>query len=169
MPEEKLSKLKQEDNPIRKYRAKLMKTLCARAQEGDAIAQCELGWGYERGWWGKVNLEEAEKWYVLATKQRDLVARFNLFNLGHYYESGWGVEKNLTKAVCLYEIAASYGHPRAKLAITDLVKKGSAEAKTALKRLEQSAKFSAAFFQNTLPPLLEDDESLKSMSACCKN
>src|SRR5215471_13607511 len=63
-------------------------TLLTKAQQGDVSAQFWLGTGYEQGWFGKTDYQEALKWLRRAAKRGDPDAQNGL---GKMYENGEGV------------------------------------------------------------------------------
>jgi len=81
------------------------------AEQGDAIAQLNLGFMYEKGWGVPKNYREAAHWYRKAALQGDAMAQFNL---GFMYEKGWGVPKNYREAFRWYRKAADTGHAKAQ-------------------------------------------------------
>lgn len=81
------------------------KTLLAKAQHGDAGAQFWLGAGYEQGWFGKTDFQEALKWLRRAAKHGDPDAQNAL---GQMYESGEGVPQNYVLAARWYRKAAEH-------------------------------------------------------------
>lgn len=83
------------------------------AELGDALAQLKLGNNYYLGEGGvESNLEEAVRWFQLASKQGLAQASFNL---GVCHFEGKGVPgQDLTRALELFTLAAEKGHPGAK-------------------------------------------------------
>jgi uncharacterized protein len=81
------------------------KTLLAKAQHGDLGAQFWLGAGYEQGWFGKPDFQEALKWLRRAAKHGDPDAQNAL---GQMYEDGEGVPKNYVLAAQWYRKAAEH-------------------------------------------------------------
>jgi TPR repeat protein len=71
------------------------KMLLAKAQHGDVSAQFWLGAGYEQGWFGKPDFQEALKWLRKAAKQGNPDAQTTL---GQMYEDGEGVPRNYISA-----------------------------------------------------------------------
>ncbi|KAJ3101573.1 hypothetical protein HDU97_001252 [Phlyctochytrium planicorne] len=120
------------------------------AEEGDdGVAMFNLGTMAEKGRGVRKSLADAAKWYTLAADHRFDVAAVvasssnpalasaangsieyamasvhAIFNLGVFYEHGWGVEKNLAKCVEMYKEAAAYGHVRAQFNYGVCLKKG---------------------------------------------
>ena len=84
--------------------------LKARAENGDAEAQFDLGLVYEKG--GHVrDYAKARKWYQKAAEQGHTQA---LYNIGFMYERGRGVKQDVTEARKWYQRAARKGHPPCK-------------------------------------------------------
>jgi uncharacterized protein len=81
------------------------KTLLAKAQNGDVSAQFWLGAGYEQGWFGKPDFQEALKWLRKAAKRGNPDAQITL---GQMYEDGEGVPKNYVLAAQWYRKAAEH-------------------------------------------------------------
>ena len=84
------------------------------AEQGNADAQLNLGWCYERGEWSYERGEGVEKdlnkavyWYTKAAEQGQAQAQHNL---GLCYAYGQGVEIDQKKAVYWYTKAAEQGH-----------------------------------------------------------
>src|SRR5262249_58097366 len=70
-----------------------------RAQQGDASAMMWLGTGYEQGWFGKADYQEALKWLRRAAKRGDPDAQYCL---GQMYENGEGVPQDYVQAAKWY-------------------------------------------------------------------
>jgi hypothetical protein len=85
--------------------------LLEKAQQGDAWAQCSLGWHYRVGREVSQDYKEAVKWYRMAADQNDANAQFNL---GCLYFFGNGVDQNYSEAVRLYHLAADQGYAEAQ-------------------------------------------------------
>lgn len=81
------------------------KDLLARAESGDANAQSWLGTGYEQGWFGKADFQEALKWLRKAAVQDDPDAQNDL---GQMYEYGEGVKKDYAQAAYWYRKAGEH-------------------------------------------------------------
>jgi uncharacterized protein len=81
------------------------KLLLTRAQRGDVSAMMWLGAGYEQGWSGKADCQEALKWLRRAAKHGDPDAQNNL---GQMYENGEGVPQNYAQAAKWYRKAAEH-------------------------------------------------------------
>ena len=76
-----------------------------RAQQGDVSAMMWLGAGYEQGWFGKVDYQEALKWTRRAAKRGDPDAQNCL---GQMYENGEGVPQNYAQAAKWYGKVAEH-------------------------------------------------------------
>lgn len=81
------------------------------ARNGDAQAQYELGYCYDRGEGVVQDHEKAMFWFLKAAMQEHDEACYELGMLYHY---GEGVEQNYAKAVYWYEKAAKRGHAMAQ-------------------------------------------------------
>ena len=64
-----------------------------------------LGAGYEQGWFGKADYQEAVKWLRRAAKRGDPDAQNNL---GQMYENGEGVPQSYAQAAKWYRKAAEH-------------------------------------------------------------
>ncbi|WP_371374227.1 tetratricopeptide repeat protein [Thalassotalea aquiviva] len=82
------------------------------AEQGNPLAQSNLGVLYENGWGVKVDLDKARYWYELAVENKQTDAMFNLANMYHH---GFGVEQDLNIAGELYLQAAEQNHGQAQL------------------------------------------------------
>lgn len=85
--------------------------LRAKAEQGDTIAQNDLGFAYARGQGVSKDESEAVKWYRKAAEQGYFVARHNL---GVAYANGQGVLKDEAEAVKWYSEAADQGYAAAQ-------------------------------------------------------
>lgn len=77
------------------------------AEQGDALAQNNLGVMYESGRGVTQNHREAVRWYRLAAEQGNADAQNNL---GGMYAEGQGVPQNHREAVHWYRLAAEQGN-----------------------------------------------------------
>ena len=73
------------------------------AEQGNAMAQFNLGVMYDKGQGVKQDYFEAVKWYRQAAEQGEALAQFNL---GNMYVSGRGVKQDDFEAVKWYRQAA---------------------------------------------------------------
>ena len=76
------------------------------AEQGDAVAQYNLGWMYRKGKGVPQDDKTAMKWYRLAAEQGDADAQYNL---GLMYANGKGVPQDNVYAHMWLNIAASSG------------------------------------------------------------
>jgi uncharacterized protein len=76
------------------------------AEQGDAVAQYNLGLLYGNGWGVPKNNKTAVKWYRLAAEQGNARAQTNL---GGMYDKGRGVPQDYKTAVKWYRLAAEQG------------------------------------------------------------
>lgn len=73
--------------------------LVQRADQGDAVAQFEIGYMYHNGLDTSVDYARALKWYELSAAQGYAPA---VFNLGLLYYNGQGVPQNFKTALNLF-------------------------------------------------------------------
>jgi len=83
----------------------------ALADQGDAVAQFNLGFMYESGNGVPENNAEAVEWYRKAAEQGISEAQYNL---AHMYQNGEGVPENDSEAVKWYRKAADQGYSGAQ-------------------------------------------------------
>jgi TPR repeat protein len=88
-----------------------LETLRRLAQEGDPVAQFNMGVRYAEGQGVPLDFIEAARWYSAAADQGDAPAQFNL---GLLFYQGQGVERNLDYAYELFRLAALQGDSRAR-------------------------------------------------------
>ncbi|MGC2674355.1 MAG: tetratricopeptide repeat protein [Candidatus Acidiferrum sp.] len=81
------------------------KAMLAKAERGDRGAQLWLGTGYEQGWFGKTDFQEAMRWLRKAAKQDDPDAENAL---GQMYEDGEAGMQNYVLAAKWYRRAAEH-------------------------------------------------------------
>src|ERR1039457_858813 len=86
----------------------------ARAEKGDAIAQCNLGAYYYYGNGGATNYTEAVNWYRKSAEQNYAEAQFCL---GNCYEYGEGVATNYVEAVNWFRKAAEQNYAPAQISL----------------------------------------------------
>ncbi len=110
-----LVSLKSASNP------ELVRKLEGRAVLGDTTAQFSISQLYQDGIGVKKNVQDAIKFYELATAQQDLRAEYNL---GLIYLEGQGVAADYTKAVSLLRDAAFKGNDHAQYALACLYEQG---------------------------------------------
>ena len=81
-------------------------SLRLRAEQGDPIAQFEIGELYDTGEGVSRSLATAAEWYRLAAEQEHVRAQINL---GRMYDTGEGVPQNYVLAHMWLNLAASRG------------------------------------------------------------
>ena len=81
--------------------------LLAKAEQGDAEAQNEVGLCYINGQGVERDDTQAEEWFRKAAEQWNTDAQDNL---GVCYTNGWGVTRDDTRAVVWYQTAADQGN-----------------------------------------------------------
>ena len=92
-----------------------------KAQRGDAKAQENLGYLYAIGRGVPKNYAEAVKWYRLAAEQGYAKGQLRL---GVMYDNGGGVPEDDTEAVKWYRLAAEQGYARAQFNLGNMYAKG---------------------------------------------
>lgn len=88
---------------------------------GDAKAQFELGFMYERGRGVQQNYTEAAAWYRKAAEQGNASAQFYL---GQMYDIGKGVQQDYTEAAAWYRKAAEQSETLAQIHLGFLYEHG---------------------------------------------
>jgi S1-C subfamily serine protease len=83
-----------------------IESLRKKAEAGDAMAQCDLGYAYEKGNGVPVDYNAAVHWYRKAAAQNNPIG---LNNVGAMYSSGLGVSRDDAEAVKWYRKAAERG------------------------------------------------------------
>jgi uncharacterized protein len=96
------------------------------AEDGDAIAQTNLGSIYANGEGVARDDEAARKWYRLAAEQGDAIAQYNL---GFIYRSGRNVPQDDGEAAKWYRLAAKQGHAVAQASLGTMYYRGQGVAK----------------------------------------
>ena len=91
------------------------------AEEGNAVAQNNLGLMYHNGWGVPQDYKEAVYWYRLAVEQGYAIAQYNL---GLMYEKGKGVPQDDKEAAQLYRLAAEQGDVDAQYNLDFIHRKG---------------------------------------------
>ena len=105
----------------RKNHVSALKVWLPPAQEGDEIAQTEVGEIYEKGLGTEPRYDLATEWYQKAAAKGYPRAQINL---GHLYEKGLGVKKNVTIATDWYRKASGL---RGAIAIKEVSPTGEAQ------------------------------------------
>lgn len=83
----------------------------SKAQQGDMVAQFNVGYAYANGKGVKKNYNEAVEWYKKSANQGNASA---LNNLGACYEDGNGVRADMDECIHYYKMAAEKGNTKAK-------------------------------------------------------
>ncbi len=91
------------------------------ANEGDALAQNDLGNRYRYGKGVTLDYNAAVIWYEKSANQGLSPAKMNL---GYMYDLGLGVTQNKEKAIHLYLEAANAGEPRGMIKLSEKYQKG---------------------------------------------
>ena len=92
-------------------RDKEVEWLVEEAEEGDKVAQNNLGHRYYAGQGVVLNYEKAQMWFRKSAEQDYMYAQYNL---GLCYEYGRGVTQDYVEAVKWYRKAAEQGYARAQ-------------------------------------------------------
>ena len=87
-----------------------IQSIRAQAEQGDAVAQYNLGYAYHNGEGVPQDYSEAVKWYRRAAEQGNAGAQLNL---GVMYSNGEGVPQNYREAYIWFSLAAANGHKKA--------------------------------------------------------
>lgn len=96
---------------VQKDYQKATKWFIKAAGQGDATAQCSLGFMYVRGYGVKKSYQKAIEWFTKAADQGYARAQYNL---GVMYLNGNGVKKDYQKAVEWFTMAAHQGDAAAE-------------------------------------------------------
>jgi len=91
------------------------------AEQGDAIAQNNLGYMYQNGQGVAQDYKEVVKWYRLAGEQGYARAQNNL---GYMYQNGQGVAQDYKEAAKWYRLAGEQGHAEAQFNLGGMYVKG---------------------------------------------
>lgn len=87
------------------------------AEQGDALAQYNLGALYAKGRGVNKDVNEAAKWFRRAAEQGNALAEYYL---GGLYARGEGVAHDTTQAAHWYHLAAAHGIAQAQVALSKL-------------------------------------------------
>jgi TPR repeat protein len=87
------------------------------AEQGDAEAQCNLGWLYCHGIGVPQNYKMAMHWFGLASEHGNAEAQYNLAVM---FQHGRGVARDFDKAFKWYSLAAEQGFEEAQVALRNL-------------------------------------------------
>ena len=127
-----------------------VQALIQRARAGDAAAQAQLGYNYQKGIGVAQSDTEALKWYRRAADQDHARAQNNL---GVMYGSGRGVAQNDTEALKWYRRAAEQGFAAAQTNLGFMYTNGRGVAQSdteALKWYRRAAEQGFAIAQSNL-------------------
>ena len=100
------------DEPEKERFSLTYKNQIGLAEQGNAIAQNEIGWMYYTGKGVSQSYPDALKWFHLAVDQGQVRAQTSL---GYMYERGQGVAQNYVEAIRLYRLAANRGFAQAQI------------------------------------------------------
>ena len=126
------------------------------AEQGNAIAQKNIGWIYEKGLGVAVDYTTALQWYKRAGEQGDAKA---LNNIGRMHGKGMGVTQNFKIAVKYYRLAAEQGDALAQFNLGIMYAQGQGVSKsyeTAAKWYRLAAEQGSPFAQHNLGKLYVD-------------
>jgi tetratricopeptide (TPR) repeat protein len=129
------------------------------AEQGDAKAQCALGFAYANGKGIEQDFDEAIKWYREATKQGDASAQYHL---GWMYDTGIGVEQDDEEAVNWFRKAAEQGHSKAQCRMGLMYDTGKGleqDDEEAVKWYRKAAEQGLAEAQNNLGEMFRDEKN----------
>ena len=87
------------------------------AEQGDALAQYNLGQMYRKGDGVPQDDKEAARWWKLAAEQGEIKAQYNI---GWMYKNGQGVPQDYNEAFRWYTLAAEQGNERGQNALASL-------------------------------------------------
>jgi len=100
--------------PIAGFSQTELESLKAKAEQGDADAQYDLGNMYSNGRGVPQNYTEAVKWFRLSAEQGDASGQASL---GAMYDMGYGVPQNYTEAAKWHRLAAEQGLAIAQISL----------------------------------------------------
>ena len=99
-----------------------MKWIRKSADQGNADAQCNLGFAYSVGRGVEKNQKEATKWFLKAADQGNADAQCNL---GAAYFHGIGIIKDVQAAYGWFLLATAGGNKEASLMVAFIAKNAS--------------------------------------------
>ena len=91
------------------------------AEQGNVLAQSNLGFMYYEGRGFPKDDKEAVKWYRLSAEQGLAIAQYNL---GLMYDNGLGVPQDYKEAVRLFRLSAEQGYANAQYNLGQMYYKG---------------------------------------------
>ena len=89
------------------------------AEQGDDVAQSELGKMYALGKGVRKDYKEAVRWFRKAAEQG---LKYAQADLGSMYAKGWGVPKDFIQAYMWYDLASKSGYDLARSNLGKLAK-----------------------------------------------
>ena len=92
------------------------------AEQGDSVAQYNLGFMYENGIGVPQSYKAAVKWYTLSAEQGN---SFSQNNLGLRYRNGQGVSQDYEEAIRWYTLSAEQGFAEAQINLGTMYKNGT--------------------------------------------
>lgn len=105
-------------------RERQLDELQQKAEQGNAMAQADLGWKYLNGEGLPLDDEKAVEWLTKAAEQGHA---FGQYYLGELYHRGGGVPRDYEKAAAWYRRSAAQGNPHARQSLAELRRKGLVE------------------------------------------
>ena len=123
------------------------------AEQGESVAQNNLGLCYEYGKGVISDSEQAVLWYRKSAENRNSNAQYNL---GRCYENGYGVIKDIPEALKWYQKAADQGHENAKSKLEQLNRR-EASIGTKSDMDETIAKMEEEWQKKTLKDAMDGD------------
>ena len=103
------------------HEIRTLEQLTDMAQDGNPGAQAALGQAYEKGLGVRASIDQAMRWYELASEGGD---PFAPFQIGALFERGVGVVRDYAEAAHWYRIAAERGNDSAQASLAYLYEHG---------------------------------------------
>jgi hypothetical protein len=95
------------------------------AEQGNAVAQYNLGAMYAAGKGVAHDYRDGAKWFGRAAEQGNADAQYSL---GFIYDKGLGVVQDYREAIRLYRLAAEQGHAEAQFTLGNMYREGQGVA-----------------------------------------
>ncbi len=140
---------------------KALKWYRKAAEQGNALAQANLGVMYRNGYGVEQNDNEAVKWYCKAAEQGGAMGQGNL---GFMYDKGYGVQQDYHEAVKWYRKAAEQGNATGQANLGFMYDKGfgvQQDYHEAMKWYRKAAEQGYARGQNNLGVMYENGDGAK--------
>jgi len=131
------------------------------AQEGDPEAQTYVGEIHEKGMGTPASHELAAYWYQRAVEQNYSRAQINL---GYLYESGLGVERDLTRALNLYRQAAGFTAAELEFVSPKIAAQRKADSKKT-EALQQTAILTSRALESATEEIDSLNEQISNLQA----